>query len=673
MTLPEEIKEEAKKRSWKQALAEYKHEPTKQKKKKGSGEDSEGNEDTKPNAELLMDLAAQHIELLFKDQNGFAHAAIRIRDHREILPVETSRFKRYLAKLFWDEYHKTIGADAINNATTILQAKAEYESETYPLTLRVASLDNVIYYDLTDEEWRSVKITRNGWEIEAETPIIFTRYRQLPQVEPDANYGDITLDHLIRLTNVRDPVHQLLVKVYIVSLFVPDMGHPILNVFGEKGSAKSMLFNLIKLLVDPAKPSLLTLHKDRNEFIQQLAHNWLAYYDNARHVPDWLSDEACRATTGGGHSKRKLYSDDDDIIYDYKRCLGFNGINITLTSEDALDRSIMVDLVRISRKDRKLEAEVLAEFEEIRPKLLGYIFDTLSKAMAIHEQGLQLEDLPRMADFAVWGEAIARAMGYKPLEFINAYYDNIGKQNIEAVSAHPFGQSIAKWVQGWGDQRSEWEGSPQELLDILEPIAIEQKLVDTKIVRDGETANTVITDKNWPKIPNYVSRRLNQIRSNLLEGLGIQVDIERITTGSAKGRATVKVRKVSPLSSPSSPKAESDTLDDLMSGDSGDREDTFPCKEAPQQQEDVQNHTQETTAISVSAGPPQHHKQRLFMEIFRALEKETGDTVNHDRLKRELVSSGKFDAGEAHQIIQDNLASNAIYETLPMEYKEAGP
>ena len=26
---------------------------------------------------------------------------------------------------------------------------------------------------------------------------------------------------------------------------------------------------------------------------------------------------------------------------------------------------------------------------------------------------VKLNDLPRMADFAVWGEAIARAMGYK--------------------------------------------------------------------------------------------------------------------------------------------------------------------------------------------------------------------------------------------------------------------
>jgi hypothetical protein len=42
-------------------------------------------------------------------------------------------------------------------------------------------------------------------------------------------------------------------------------------------------------------------------------------------------------------------------------------------------------------------------------------------------------------DFALWGEAIARAIEYKELEFINAYYDNIGRQNSEAKDNHPLG------------------------------------------------------------------------------------------------------------------------------------------------------------------------------------------------------------------------------------------
>ena len=228
-----------------------------------------------------------------------------------------------------------------------------------------------------------IKITRQeGWELISETPIpLFVRYNQIPQVEPDRNYELEIFDKFLELTNIKDEQNKLLLKVHIVSLFIPEIAHAILILHGEKGSAKSTLQNMIKLFVDPSKPTLLTIHKERSEFIQQLSHNYIAFYDNVKHVPYWLSDEACKAVTGIGQTKRKLYTDNDDIVYEYKRCLGFNGINISLTEPDALDRSIMIELERIPKEKRRLESEIISEFMKIRPKLLAYIFDILSKAL----------------------------------------------------------------------------------------------------------------------------------------------------------------------------------------------------------------------------------------------------------------------------------------------------
>jgi hypothetical protein len=232
------------------------------------------------------------------------------------------------------------------------------------------------------------------------------------------------------------------------------------------------------------------------------------------------SCEACKAVTGVGQTKRKLYSDDDDIVYEYKRCLGFNGINVALTEPDALDRSLMIELDRTSKEDRKIESDIMSEFFQLRPKLLGYVFDVLVKALQI-KPTVKLNDLPRMADFALWGEAIARALGYRELEFISAYYDNIGKQNIEAIEAHPLGQAIARFFDQHEEERERereneiLEGSPLEILEQLEIIA-EQKKINTN-------------HRLWPKSHNALTRRLNQIRSNLLEGLGIEVTITRVT------------------------------------------------------------------------------------------------------------------------------------------------
>jgi hypothetical protein len=160
----------------------------------------------------------------------------------------------------------------------------------------------------------------------------YSRYNQTAQAEPDRNYESDVFDKFIHLTNLKQECDIILLKAYIVSLFIPDIPHPILMLHGEKGSAKSTLESLIKMLADPSKPTLLTIHNDRSEFVQQLGHNYIVYYDNLRYAPGWLSDEACKAVTGVGQTKRKLYTDDDDIVYEYKRCLGFNGINLSLTA-----------------------------------------------------------------------------------------------------------------------------------------------------------------------------------------------------------------------------------------------------------------------------------------------------------------------------------------------------
>src|SRR5918996_1600439 len=493
-------------------------------------------------ADVLVQLAIENTKLLFKDQYNIAHAQIHNADHYEIIKVESSKFKRYLSKLFYDSNsNRVINSDSITNAIQVLQAKGEYEGPTIPLSLRVARQGGDIYYDLSNNKWQCIKITQHDWDLVNSTSCpIFVRYNQTPQIDPDRNYEQNIFEKFLQLTNLKQDQDIVLLKVYIVSLFIPDIPHVMLILHGEKGSAKSTLQTMIKLLVDPAKPTLFTIHNDRSEFIQQLAHNHVSYYDNVKNTPSWLSDEACKAVTGIGQSKRKLYTDDDEIVYEYKRCLGFNGINISLSEPDALDRSLMIELDRISKENRKVESDILADFIIQRPQLLGYIFDTLVKALRL-KSTIRCNDMPRMADFALWGEAIARALGYKELEFIQAYYDNIGKQNIEAIEANPFGLVIAKSLFESG----KLEGSPQEILDFLETVAADNRI------------NT--NHRLWPKAANSVTKRLNQIRSNLLEGLGISVTINRDTR---RNTSIIKIVK-QPPDLPKSPVVENDSQNRL--------------------------------------------------------------------------------------------------------------
>ena len=119
----------------------------------------------------------------------------------------------------------------------------------------LVSIDNyTFFYDLTNSKWSVIRITPSGWSVvDKDIPILFKRYaNQQPQVNPSSEYSNDIFDNFMELINIQDEDTKLLLKCYIISLFIPDIAKPILILHGEQGSAKSTLQELIKMLVDPS-------------------------------------------------------------------------------------------------------------------------------------------------------------------------------------------------------------------------------------------------------------------------------------------------------------------------------------------------------------------------------------------------------------------------------------
>jgi hypothetical protein len=479
-----------------------------------NGNENEKSKENESTAKKVLRLAEEQCSELFIDQFGISHGAIEIAGHIEILPLKSARFRNWLCRIYYNSEGDVLNSETVTNVLNVLKSRAEFDGTVRDLSVRLATnVDEepfTIYYDLTNKDWRAIKITKDGWNVQY-AHIILKRYNnQQPQVYPSKpkEYPPDIFDRLMRLVNIKDEDNQLLLKCYIVSLFYPEIPKPVLMLHGEQGSAKSTLQELIKMLVDPSSIRTLTFPRDINELVQKLSHNYIAYFDNISIIPDWISDQLCRAVTGSGFSKRELYTDDDDIIINFKRCIGFNGINLGATKADLLDRGIIIELERISKeKQRKIE-DIWTEFETIKPQLLSHIFDILVKVLQVKSNGgiaAEIKGLPRMADFAEIGEIISRCMGYDYNRFLEAYYKNIDLQIEEAISANPVANVVVKLME----DRLEWKGTATDLLSNLEPIANTLKI------------NT--NYKSWPKSASMLSRRLNEARTNLRE-IGIIID-----------------------------------------------------------------------------------------------------------------------------------------------------
>ena len=265
------------------------------------------------------------------------------------------------------------------------------------------------------------------------------------------------------------------------------------------------------MLVDPGVVKTFSFPRGIDELIQQLAHNQVIFYDNISIIKDYISDQLCRAVSGSGSSKRQLYTDDDDIIHTFKRCVGFNGINLGATKPDLLDRGLIIELERIDENKQIKPEGLWKQFEELRPQLLGYIFDILAKVLEwknnVNGPQLNLTQLPRMAEFAEYGEMISRCMGNHSLLFIDAYYKNIKLQSQEVLDSSVLASPIIQLLTNRNDE--DWIGSPTELLSDLEYCAEQLKINKHS--------------KLWPKTASVLSRRLKEININLKQ-IGIEIE-----------------------------------------------------------------------------------------------------------------------------------------------------
>jgi Bifunctional DNA primase/polymerase, N-terminal len=492
-------------------------------------------------AQAALEIANDSIKKLFVDEYQIPHASILVQDHLEVLPLDTKRFRNYLAGELYKRNKTVLDPQTLKAAIGVLSAKAEFESAApVKLNLRVAQVPrtNVLgndspiwYYDLTNKEWEFIEITANGWRIITKNQdtnlILFNRYRnEIAQVYPSKDYDPQIMDKFVQLmlneTNVAKEKleeYSILLKIFVISSFIPDIPKPIAMPYGGQGAAKTTLMELVKMTIDPSSILTLSIPTHVNELIQQLSHNFVAFYDNISVLKDWQSDQFCRAATGSGSSKRQLYTDDEDVIRNFMRCIALNGINLAATNPDILDRGLFFELKRIADKNRRYIRKIKKEFQEMRPQLLGYILDILVKVLFwIEKNGMiELDKLPRMADWAGYGEIIARCMGLEENKFIEAYKNNAKLQIEEVMETSLVAACINHFVETDTDFNSMgldlklvgFQGTASELKKKLEEIA-------PKLGID-------IKDKDWPKRPNVLTRQINIVKHTLKEA-GIEID-----------------------------------------------------------------------------------------------------------------------------------------------------
>jgi hypothetical protein len=379
------------------------------------------------------------------------------------------------------------------------------------VSVRLAEQDGLIYLDLADEFWRCVEIGANGWRIAEDPPVSFRRSAGMQPLPLPVQGGSIeSLAPFLNLANENDFV---LVVAWLLYLGALRAGgpYPVLAIAGEQGSAKTVLSKLLRALIDPSVAPVRALPRDERELFIAASNGHVLAFDNLSGLPPWLSDTLCRLTSGGAFSTRRLFTDQDEILFAAARPVILNGIEDIITRPDLADRAIVLTLAPIAERQRRPEHALWREFEFARPHILGAVLDAAAHGLRMLPQ-VSLKRLPRMADFALWAaacESAFRFAGTLETAYSNNRRDAIGNM----VDADP----VAACVRELMTDRVQWTGSASDLLQ-------------------AGTSRT-----GWPKNPRALAGRLRRAQP-FLRALGIEVAFGR---EGRFGTRTIRITAIS--------------------------------------------------------------------------------------------------------------------------------
>jgi primase-polymerase (primpol)-like protein len=361
-------------------------------------------------ATRLVELAKESGSELWHTPDGEPFISFTIEDHRENYPLRNKAVRRWLGKLIYEAEGKAANAQALQDATNILEAEAVYKGHEYDVHVRVGEYGDAIYIDLCDNKWRAIEINASGWKITEHPPIRFMRSKGMLAL-PDP-VGGGSLEDLKHLLNINDERTWILIKAILVGALLPSAPCPVVIFGGEQGSSKSTTQRIIKDLIDPNEAPLRLPPKDERDLMIAAKNSWIVSFDNLSGIRNDLSDALCVLCTGGAFSTRELYTDTEETLLSVRRPVFLNGIDSIPSRHDLLDRAIIIILPRMKEGQRRTEKEIMAEFDRIRPGVLG----ALCSAVSIGLKNLPttiIQNMPRMADFAIWVTACEPGLGLK--------------------------------------------------------------------------------------------------------------------------------------------------------------------------------------------------------------------------------------------------------------------
>jgi hypothetical protein len=477
-------------------------------------------EEKRSQTDALVAFAKEHFELLH-DKNSDVYARDNLTS--EVRRLGGRQFKDRLIAGFYQKTQLAVRDQSLREALGTLQALGRFNGDPQDVNVRVAKSGDRYYLDLCEPgNSRAVEVAAGSWSIVDKPPVLFVRGEAMQPLPTPIHGGSI--NPLWSIANVPDKL-RILVVTWLIDTLRPDTPYPGLEFIGEQGSGKSTAAEACRRILDPSSCNLRGAPKTVEDIFVAARQNHFVAYENISHLAGPMQDALAILSTGGGYSKRMLYTNDDDHIINVRRPWMINGIAISVTQQDLVDRVISVECPVI--EERQSSSQQWRDFDNALSGILGAILDTASKALAILPSvKLPPADRPRLVEFVLLGMAVAKSAGLEADVFLDKFKELRAETVSRTLDNSPVASAVIEMIgmkpEGIHDSvknilielehhkplgAEAWPKTPKGLGDALRRAAPSLRQMGIDCKSDGKVSGGVIKWKIQKKVVEAKSHK----------------------------------------------------------------------------------------------------------------------------------------------------------------------
>ena len=448
---------------------------------------------------------------MFQSRDEMLYVRFTWNKKHQIAKLQGSSFRAYVQDFYYTLHGDVPPRSSTEAIVDWFKGKCLTSPRLSP-SVRVKKYKDATWFNMSDKDWRYIKVDQEGWSIEKECPpeVPLVREQSVSRYPDPVRGGNLEL--LKKHIHYGDEDQWKLLVGFMLSVMRDEKEYPILVISGQQGSGKTTLSDILMTLLDPHGDTPASLPKKESDIGTTARHRHLLAFDNISGLKWDVSDSLCKLSTGLSVSQRSLYTNGELYQYTVTRPVILNGIPNLVNRDDLARRVISLHLDRIpDEKNGKGISQVKRDFLKDNAQILGGLLDTL---VVCHRNidTVKIGETKGFNEVARWVEAAAEHLGWEPGEFTRIYNENRLSSSSNLVEQNNLARTIMKTLAYLKDkgQPAQFEGTYEQLIQWFCIPSCSQHNVDQ-----------AVRDKKLPTSYNWRSELL-RIRDGL-EPLGVKI------------------------------------------------------------------------------------------------------------------------------------------------------